>query len=44
VKSLEDIFLMMIFFEHCALLFLESRAWRAKKPKGFLELGSRLGS
>jgi hypothetical protein len=28
---------------YCALLFLESQAQRAKKLKGFLELGSWLG-
>jgi hypothetical protein len=35
---------VIVFLELCASLFLESRARRAKKSKGFLDLGSWLGS
>ena len=41
---LEEMILVIVPLSICALLFLESRARRAKKPKGFLEIGSRLGS
>jgi hypothetical protein len=44
VKYLEDVFPMMVFFEHLCFVVIGFMGMKGRKPKSLLDLGSILGS